>query len=364
MFQLMFAIITPALAFGGAAERATMHSFMIWTFIWTTLVYDVVAYWTWNPNGWLFKLGSLDFAGGGPVHLASGAAALAYALILGKRDGHGKEPFRPHNLAHVILGTALLWFGWFGFNGTSEVASNGRAVNSMIISHIAASVGGLWWILMEYVFSTRKLSSFGFCSGAVVGLVAITPGSGYCTPAGSIVFGIVSVTCCFSATHLKNYIKVDDAFDVFAIHGVGGMVGSLLTGIFADDYVFSLDGTVAEGGWLDQRYQQVGYQLAGIVSIGTWSFTVSYIILSILNLIPGIGIRVKPEEESMGTDLALMGEIAYELPHIKRSASTRSTAQSSSPETAELNSIPESVELNSVKEEQEEPAPQLEKADS
>jgi len=240
----------------------------------------------------------------------------------------------------------LLWFGWFGFNGTSEVHSNGRAVNAMIVSHIAASVGGLWWILMEFIFATRKLTSFGFCSGAVVGLVAITPGAGFVTPGGSFVFGIVGATCCFAATHVKNYIKFDDAFDVFAIHGVGGMVGSILTGIFADSYVFSLDGTTADGGWLNHRYELVGYQLAGICAIGTWSFTLSYLILSGLNLIPGMGIRVKPEEESMGTDLALMGEIAYELP-FKSSASTRSTASPVPPDGSP------DLELVPMKEERE-----------
>jgi len=279
------------------------------------------------------------------VHLASGCAALAYALVLGKRDGYGKETFRPHNLAHVIQGTSLLWFGWFGFNGTSEVASNGRAVNSMIVTHIAASVGGLWWILMEYIFSTRKLSSFGFCSGAVVGLVAITPGSGYVTPGGAFAFGVVGVTACFAATHLKNYIQFDDAFDVFAIHGVGGLTGSILTGIFADSWVFGLDGGDAPGGWINQRWELVGYQLSGILAIGSWSFTVSYIILTIMDHIPGIGLRVKPEEESIGTDLALMGEIAYELPGLKRGSTKSTVGLASSPPHNQ-----DSVELHPMKE--------------
>jgi len=309
-------------------------------FVWSTLVYNVVAYWTWNPNGWLNKLGALDFAGGGPVHLASGAGALAYAIVIGKREGHGKEPFRPHNLAHVILGTTLLWFGWFGFNGTSELGSNGRAVNAMVVTQIAASVGGLWWIFLEFCF-TKKLSSFGFCSGAVVGLVAITPGSGYVTAGGAFAFGIVGSTMCYTATHIKNYIEFDDAFDVFAIHGVGGATGSFLTGIFAYDWVFTLDGSTPTGGWIDQRWVLLGYQLSGILAIGTWSFTVSYIILKVLNLIPGLGIRVKPDEESIGTDLALMGEIAYELPGIKSSTSTRSTEKSND---VELNGLRADVE--------------------
>jgi Amt family ammonium transporter len=274
-------------------------------------VYDIVAYWTWNPNGWLLKLGGLDFAGGGPVHLASGCAALAYAIVIGHREGFGKETFRPHNISHVILGTALLWFGWFGFNGGSEVAANARAANAAVVTHMAASIAGLTWMALDYWFESGKLTSMGFCAGCVSGLVTITPASGYVTPASALAIGAIGAACCFAATKLKTKVKFDDAMDVFAVHGVGGMVGSILTGIFADSWVWTLDGSDAAGGWLNANFRQVGLQLAGILAIGGWSFVISYIILTIMDRIPWIGLRVPPEHESIGTDLALMGELAY-----------------------------------------------------
>jgi len=321
-YELMFAIITPALAFGGAAERATLHSFMIFLFVWSTLVYDIVAYWTWNPNGWLFKLGGLDFAGGGPVHLASGVAALAYSIVIGHREGFGKETFRPHNISHVILGTALLWFGWFGFNGGSEGAANARAANAAVCTHMAASIAGLTWMALDYWFESGKLTSMGFCAGCVSGLVAITPAAGFVTPGSSLAIGSIGACCCFAATHLKTKIKFDDAMDVFAVHGVGGATGSILCGIFAETYVWNLDNSNSSGGWLSGNFARVGLQLAGILAIGGWSFIVSYIILATMDRIPWIGLRVPPEHESIGTDLALMGELAYRyetnIPPMKR----------------------------------------------
>jgi len=338
-YELMFAIITPALAFGGAAERATLHSFMVFVIVWSTLVYDIVAYWTWNVNGWLNKLGALDFAGGGPVHLASGCAALAYAIVIGHREGYGKETFRPHNLSHVILGTALLWFGWFGFNAGSECAANARAANAAVVTHLAASIAGLTWMGLDYWFASRKLTSMGFCAGCVSGLVAITPAAGYVTPASSLAIGCIGACCCFSATHLKTKFGFDDAMDVFAVHGVGGATGSILTGIFAQSWVFTLDGSSSNGGWLSYNFERVGYQLAGICAIGGWSFCVSFIILTIMDKIPWIGLRVPPEHESIGTDLALMGELAYRY----------ETNYQKRPTLAQVNPQPENgVEMQTV----------------
>lgn len=225
----MFASVTPALAIGAAAERARVVPLLIFVFVWTTLVYDVIASWSWSEKGWYAQLGGLDFAGGTPVHITSGAAALAYCIKLGKRHGHGTDEFKPHNVANVILGTTMLWFGWFGFNGGSANAANIRAIMALTSSNLAASVGGITWMLIDYRLE-RKLSALGFCSGAVAGLVCVTPGSGYINVPSAIAFGIVGGTSCNFAVKLKHLLDFDDALDVFAVHGVGGICGNILTG--------------------------------------------------------------------------------------------------------------------------------------
>jgi Amt family ammonium transporter len=212
---------------------------IVFVFIWTTVVYDPIAYWSWNANGWLFTLGSLDFAGGTPVHISSGTAALAYSLMLGRRTGYNKThglPTRPHNVTHVVLGTVFLWVGWFGFNGGSALAANIRAMMACVVTNLAASVGGITWCVLDYRLE-KKWSTIGFCSGAISGLVAITPAAGFVTPWAAFVIGLVGGAACNFATKLKFLIGIDDALDVFAVHGVGGFVGNLLTGIFAA-YVF------------------------------------------------------------------------------------------------------------------------------
>lgn len=230
LFQCMFAAITPALAIGAAAERGRMLPCCVFIFVWATVVYDPIACWTWNPNGWVFVLGGLDFAGGTPVHISSGAAALAYSIMLGKRQGHGTREliYRPHNVTHVVLGTVFLWFGWFGFNGGSALGSNLRASMACVVTNLAASVGGFTWVLIDYRLE-RKWSTVGWCSGAIAGLVAITPASGYVPPWSAVVFGVVGAFTCNYATKLKYLIGVDDALDIFAVHGVGGLAGNLLT---------------------------------------------------------------------------------------------------------------------------------------
>ncbi|KAJ1677301.1 hypothetical protein EV182_006454, partial [Spiromyces aspiralis] len=216
LFQAMFAGITPGLAVGAAAERLRLMPSILYFFFWSTLVYCPIAYWTWAPNGWLYKLGSLDFAGGTPVHICSGFAALAYSLVLGKRHGYGEEQFAPHNFLNILLGAALLWFGWFGFNAGSAVAANGRAGSAAIVTHLAAAVAGITWALVSYWRYDRKLSSFHFCSGVVSGLVAITPAAGFVSPWAAIVFGVVSGVVCHFAVDLKEKLHFDDALDVFA----------------------------------------------------------------------------------------------------------------------------------------------------
>jgi len=311
VYQCMFAAITPALAIGAAAERARLLPMIIFIFIWGTLVYDPIAYWTWNVSGWSAKLGGLDFAGGTPVHISSGAASLAYALILGKRQGHGSEEFKPHNMANVVLGTAFLWFGWFGFNGGSAVAGNIRAAMACVVTNLAASVGGLTWMIMDYRLE-HKFSALGFCSGAVVGLVAITPASGYVGPASAVAFGFIGAIICNLACKLKHAFNYDDALDVFAVHGVGGFVGDILTGFFAESYIAGLDGaTVIPGGWLNGHWAQVGYQLADGTAGMAYSFGVTYLILFVMDKIPGLSLRVDAETEIKGLDAGEIGELAY-----------------------------------------------------
>jgi Amt family ammonium transporter len=311
IYQGMFAAVTPALAIGAAAERTRTIPLLIFIFIWSTLVYDVIACWCWSRHGWFSALGGLDFAGGTPVHITSGAAALAYCIVIGKRNGHGSDEFKPHNIANVVLGTVLLWFGWFGFNGGSALGANLRAISAMTVSNLAASIGGLTWMLMDYRLE-RKFSALGFCSGAVAGLVCITPGSGYVTPASSIAFGVCGGIACNLAVKLKHIFDFDDALDVFAVHGVGGVTGNILTGIFAQRSVSLLGGSeIPIGGMLDGHHVQVAYQLASSVAGLGYSFIVTYVILFILDKIPGLNLRLEQEEEEMGVDETELGEVAY-----------------------------------------------------
>ncbi|KAL4969191.1 ammonium permease MEP2 [Aspergillus stella-maris] len=320
VFQGMFASITVALAVGAVAERGRMLPCMIFVFIWSTIIYDPVACWTWNASGWVFNMGGLDFAGGTPVHIVSGTTALAYSLMLGKRRGHGTHElnYRPHNVTHVVIGTVFLWVGWFGFNAGSALSANMRAVMAAVVTNLAASVGGVTWCLLDYRLE-RKWSTVGFCSGVISGLVAITPGSGFVTPWAAFIFGVVGAAACNYATKLKYLIKVDDALDIFAVHGIGGVVGNLLTGLFAADYIAHLDGsTEIDGGWINQNYIQLGYQLADSVSGMAYAFFGSCIILFIINMIPGLSLRVPEEDEVLGIDDAEIGEFAYDYVELTR----------------------------------------------
>lgn len=234
VYQGMFASITVALAIGAVAERGRIAPCIAFMLIWSTVIYDAIACWTWNPSGWVFKMGGLDFAGGTPVHISSGAAALAYSLMLGKRRGHGTHElnYRPHNVSFVVLGTVFLWVGWFGFNAGSALSANLRAVMAAVVTNLAAATGGVTWCLLDYRLE-RKFSTVGFCSGVVSGLVAITPGSGYVPPWAAVVFGVVGAAVCNWGTKIKYWLGIDDALDIFAVHCLGGLVGNLLTGLFA-----------------------------------------------------------------------------------------------------------------------------------
>ncbi|EFQ25790.1 ammonium transporter [Colletotrichum graminicola] len=328
LYQGMFAAITPALALGAIADRGRILPAMVFAFIWATIVYDPIAYWTWNSKGWLFILGSLDFAGGTPVHISSGAAALAYSLMLGKRTGYNKVhglPYRPHNVTHVVLGTVFLWVGWFGFNGGSALASNLRAVMACFNTNLAAGVGGVTWMLLDYRLE-KKWSTIGFCSGAIAGLVAITPGAGFVTPWASVIFGIVGGSVCNFGTKLKFVLGIDDGLDIFAVHGIGGIAGNILTGIFAASYITALDGAYTgenaiAGGWIEHHYVQLGYQLAGSVAGFTWSFVLTCLILFLMNFIPGLSLRVNVDDEDLGLDDCQLGEFAYDYVEVTRHVS-------------------------------------------
>lgn len=321
LYQGMFASITPALAMGAIADRGRVLPAMVFIFIWSTVVYDPIAYWSWNGNGWLFQLGSLDFAGGTPVHISSGVAALAYALMLGRRNGYDKIrglPYRPHNVTHVVLGTVFLWVGWFGFNGGSALASNIRAVMACYVTNLAACIGGIAWTILDFRLE-GKWSTVGFCSGAISGLVAITPAAGFVTPWAAFVIGLCGGIFCNLGTKLKFIIGVDEALDVFAVHGIGGIVGNLLTGIFAAPYIANLDGSdPIDGGWINRHFIQLGYQLAGTTAGFAWSFVVTCIILFLMNLVPGLSLRVKVDEEELGLDDCQLGEFAYDYVEMRR----------------------------------------------
>lgn len=326
LYQGMFAGVTAALMVGAGCERARLGPMMIFLFIWLTVVYCPIAYWTWSPKGWLAVLGSLDFAGGGPVHMASGFAALAYSLMLGKRHDPlttSKVPkYKPHSVSLIVLGTVFLWFGWYGFNGGSTGNASIRSWYACMNTNIAASCGGLTWMFVDWFRTGGKWSVVGLCMGAIAGLVGITPAAGYVPIYTAIVFGVVPAIACNFAVDIKQLIGIDDGMDVFALHGVGGASGAVLTALFAADYVAASDGSVVanaaariNGGWFNHHYVQLGYELAAITSIFAWSTVVTGLILFILDKIPKLRLRLHEDEELLGTDAAQIGEYDYDHHH-------------------------------------------------
>jgi len=336
LYQLVFATLTPVIAFGATAERGRLGPLMILVFCWHTIVYCPIAHWVWSPAGWLFQLGDLDFAGGGPVHMSSGFAALAYSLWLGKRRGYGTErlAYRPSSVANVYLGTALIYFGWFGFNGGSALSANLRAVQALVATNTAAAAGGLTWMFLDYRLE-RKWSTIALCSGAVAGLVGITPAAGYVGTPAALAIGVVTAAACNFATKLKFLLKIDDALDVWALHGIGGFVGAVLTGLFADSRVTSFDGiTEIAGGWINHNYIQLGYQLSGAVSISAYSFVLTLLLCIAIDYIPGLGLRVTEETEIVGIDLDQNGEFSYDYVHHRREAEGAYSKDGAMPESA------------------------------
>jgi Amt family ammonium transporter len=304
----MFAIITPALITGAFAERMKFSSFVIFILAWSTIVYTPLAHWVWGDGGWLglSGWGALDFAGGAVVHISSGVAALAAALVFGRRQGHGKEPMEPHNIPFVVLGAALLWFGWFGFNAGSALASGGSATSAFVVTNTSAATGALTWVALHWLRTGRTTSVVGAATGAIVGLAAITPAAGFVGPMPAILIGLVAGVLCYSAVLLKNKMKLDDSLDVWAVHGVGGTWGILAAGIFVGIGFLGISDHVLEG---VGRGEQILRQLGAIGAGWGWTFVTTLLILYALKYT--IGLRVSEQEEHAGLDISQHGEEAY-----------------------------------------------------
>ena len=293
MFQLTFAVITPALIAGAFADRMKFSALLVFTAAWSLVVYAPIAHMVWEPSGWLNKAGVLDFAGGTVVHINAGIAGLASCLVLGKRLGYGKEAMAPHNLTLTLIGASLLWVGWFGFNAGSAGAADGRAGMAMLVTQMATATAALGWMGAEWV-SRGKPSVLGIASGAVAGLVAITPASGFVGPTPAVIIGLVAGVLCFiAATSLKHVLGYDDSLDAFGVHGIGGIVGALLTGVFASKEISGSDGSVL-------------IQLQGVGVTVIYGFAASFVILKVID--KTIGLRVAEEQEREGLDISLHGE--------------------------------------------------------
>ena len=304
IFQMMFAVITPALVSGAFAERKRFVAFAVFAVAWATCVYAPVAHWVWGVGGWIRNLGALDFAGGTVVHITSGVSALVCALVLGKRLGYGTDSMQPHNATLTLLGTGLLWFGWFGFNAGSSLAANGLAVSAFVTTHIAAAAGMLAWLAASWI-RHRKASVLAASAGAVAGLVGITPAAGFVTPMAAIFIGLSAGAVCFWVTEYVVRGNVDDALDVFGVHGVGGIVGALLTGVFASKAV----NPAGADGLLYGNPQQLITQLIAVLVVATYAAGITYVLLKIIDAT--IGIRVSEAEENEGLDASQHGESAY-----------------------------------------------------
>jgi len=304
LFQMMFAVITPALISGAFAERFKFSSYILFLILWSTFVYDPIAHWVWGNGGWIRNLGALDFAGGLVVHISSGTAALAAALLTGRRRGYGSEPMPPHNLTMTLIGAALLWFGWFGFNGGSALTSGALATSAFVVTHIATAGAATSWTITEWIFR-GKPTLLGFASGAVAGLVAITPASGFVSPVSALVIGLVAGIICFTAVNLKSRFKLDDSLDVVGVHGVGGTWGALATGIFASQLI----NPAGANGLLYGNYVLLFKQSLSVFSAVIYSFSITFGILKLLDLT--LGLRVHEEDEVNGLDNSQHGESGY-----------------------------------------------------
>jgi Amt family ammonium transporter len=305
IFQCMFAVITPALISGAFAERMKFSSFIVFMIAWLTLVYTPVCHWVWG-GGWLQNLGALDFAGGAVVHINSAAAALACALVLGKRKGYGTVPMMPHNLTLTLLGAGLLWFGWFGFNAGSSLAADSLAASAFVVTHLATSAAGLAWVITEWLLK-GKPTTLGLASGAVAGLVAITPAAGFVGPGSAVILGAAAGVVCYLGVLAKGRLGYDDSLDVVGIHGVGGTWGAIATGLFASKAI----NDAGNNGLFFGNPGLVLTQVYAAVATMVYSFIVSLIILYVIKAV--MGLRVSEEEEVVGCDTSAHGETGYNL---------------------------------------------------
>lgn len=297
-FQLMFAAITVALIAGSFAERMKFKALIIFAFLWSTCIYSPLAHWVWG-GGWLGKLGALDFAGGAVVHVSSGMAALVCALVLGARKGYGVEPMPPHNLSMTLLGTGLLWFGWFGFNAGSALGANEIAGVAFLATHTAAAAGGVSWMMAEWMYRGQP-TVLGVASGIIAGLATITPGAGFVGPVSALLIGLIAGALCYTAVVWKVHLGYDDSLDVVGIHGVGGVIGLLATGLLA---------SIGAKGLLFGNPGQFGIQLLLVLVTALFALVGTYLILKVVDLM--VGLRVSPQDEELGLDLSQHSERAY-----------------------------------------------------
>jgi ammonium transporter, Amt family len=304
LFQMMFAVITPALISGSFAERMKFPAFFIFILLWATLVYDPVAHWVWGTGGWIKNLGALDFAGGNVVHISSGVSGLVTALVLGRRKKG--ESMVPHHVPMTVLGVGLLWFGWFGFNAGSALGINGVAINAFLTTNTSAAAAAIAWMICE-VIHNGKPTVLGLASGAVAGLVSITPGAGYVSPMSAIIIGLVGgIVCFFSVTVLKRKLKYDDALDAFGCHGIGGTWGGIATGIFASKAI----NPAGADGLVHGNLQLLGAQFVSIIAVYLYAAAITFAILKVISLFTKL--RADEDEERTGLDISLQGEEAYE----------------------------------------------------
>ncbi len=305
VYQMMFAVITPALISGAFAERKRFGAYVLFSLLWATLVYDPVAHWVWADGGWIRKLGALDFAGGTVVHITSGVSALVCAQVLGRRLGYGIEPIEPHNVSMTVLGTALLWFGWFGFNAGSALGSGALAASAFVTTHIAAAAAALAWVGASWLRHGRA-SVLGASAGAVAGLVGITPAAGFVNTTGALAIGAITGTVCFFVVETIMRGRVDDSLDVFGVHGVGGIIGAVLTGVLATKAV---NPAGADGALLGNM-GLLKAQVIAVAAVAAYAAVVTYGLLKLVDLV--VGLRVSAEDELLGLDVSQHGEVAYQ----------------------------------------------------
>lgn len=304
MYQGMFAVITPALIIGAFAERISFKGFLVFTIMWSLFIYNPVAHWVWSSDGWLYKLGALDFAGGTVVHVNAGIAAIVTAIMLGKRRDYKKHAIPPHNITYVVMGAGLLWVGWFGFNAGSGLAADGLAGNALMVTHIAAAAAALTWVLLDW-FIDKKPTVVGISTGAVAGLVAITPAAGFVGIPGALVIGVtVSIVCFCMVAYVKPKLGYDDSLDAFGVHGIGGIIGAILTGVFASPLI-----QTAYSGAIYGNYRQILIQLLAVFSTIIYSGIGTFILFKFTE--KTVGIRASDKHEAIGLDETQHGETAY-----------------------------------------------------